>query len=217
MGRFTEVENYLQKTLGADSGELQHSYRVLYHAAAILEREPPCDTEVVCVSALLHDIGRVEGEGLQKDDHAQRGAILAAACLQQLGWPQQRIEQVAHCIQCHRRKGGRPPQSPEAKILYDADKLDLLGAAGLARMLQFAPGLPLYGQGHNGTPVFGKETKHAVYRKCMRKIRKVVEEMYTETGRLLARERAPAAQRWLQEIRTEVERDYQRTCEMGLI
>jgi uncharacterized protein len=62
------------------------------------------------------------------------------------GWPNGRIEAVQHCIRAHRFRGDEAPQSLEAQILFDSDKLDVLGAFGIARTISYAiqAGEPIY-------------------------------------------------------------------------
>ena len=90
------------------------------------------DGAVVRTAALLHDIGESEG----REDHHLRGAARARAILQ--GQPEAFVEAVAHAIEAHRFRADPAPATLEAQVLSDADKLDAIGAIGVARAYAFA-------------------------------------------------------------------------------
>ena len=126
-----------------------HTMRVRANAMKIAKmlqaREPMAvmNVKVVEVAALLHDIGRPQelaDEG--RTDHAVYGAELAAQWLPKLGVTDAAfIEAVTACVRSHRfrkRDGGQEPLTTEAKIVYDADKLDSIGAIGIGRSFHFA-------------------------------------------------------------------------------
>lgn len=92
------------------------------------------DLEVLEAAALLHDIGRPEEEVTGKS-HAKVGADMAVAFLATTPFPKEKLPQVASAIQTHRFSEQLPPESLEGKILSDADKLDAMGALGLARTI----------------------------------------------------------------------------------
>jgi len=92
------------------------------------------DLDVLKAAALLHDVARAyEDEGLV-EDHAREGARIAREILRKVGFPEEKIEKVAYCIEVHRFREGVTPATLEAAILQDADRLDMLGAVGIARV-----------------------------------------------------------------------------------
>lgn len=106
-----------------------HVLRVLALAERIGSVEG-ADLEILKVAILLHDIARsdeMRGGGC----HAKVGAKRARQIL--AGWPPEKVEAVTHAIATHRFRGDAPPETVEAKVLYDADKLDCIGAVGVAR------------------------------------------------------------------------------------
>ena len=113
-----------------------HVVRVM-RLAERLARELGADLEIVRAAALLHDAsgaapGAQAGERLR---HEHDLAALAAEVLAREGWPLERIEAVMHCIRAHRFRGTESPASLEAQVLFDADKLDVMGAFGAAGRL----------------------------------------------------------------------------------
>ena len=109
--------------------------RVYRNAMVIAADDPTVDIDILLTAVLLHDIARVkeDQDNTGKTDHAIVGAEMAEIILKKLNYPPEDIEKIKHCIQTHRYRTSSPPASKEAKILFDADKLDLLGALGIAR------------------------------------------------------------------------------------
>jgi len=113
-----------------------HIYRVLNSALDIASYEDIKDMDVLLASCLLHDIGRErQFVDLEALCHAQVGGEMAYDFLISQKWTAQKAFHVKECISSHRYRGDNLPQSIEAKILFDADKLDASGAVGIARTL----------------------------------------------------------------------------------
>ena len=113
---------------GADAAhDFDHVLRVLRIVERIGAAEG-ADLLVVRTAALLHDIGRSAVGDL---DHAAVGANRARVIL--AGHPPQRVQAVAHAIAAHRFRVGPDPDTLEAQVVFDADKLDAMGAVGVAR------------------------------------------------------------------------------------
>ena len=120
------------------SHDADHTQRVLNMAMHIAESEH-ADTEVIRYAALLHDIGREEENASKgKLNHAEIGGEEAREILTAEQLEPEFVERVVQCIKTHSYRKAVPPQSLEAKILYDADKLDALGAIGIGRAFVFA-------------------------------------------------------------------------------
>ena len=109
--------------------DFDHVLRVLALAERI-GRAEGADLEIVQAAALLHDVARAEEKG-SGAWHAQAGAQRAREILQ--GHPPKKVEAVAQAIATHRFREKSIPQTLEAQVLYDADKLDAIGAIGVAR------------------------------------------------------------------------------------
>ena len=132
--------------------DLQHALRVREWGRLIALQEG-ADSLIVELSAILHDIGR---SGTVEKTHAESSAALAVSILQKCRYPASVIEKVKECIITHSREGGYEPQSLEAKILYDADKLDFVGPVGIARLFSWG--------GAQGLSFFGRNSCEEFYR-----------------------------------------------------
>ncbi len=176
--------------------DFDHVLRV-YRLAERLAASEGADLEIVRAAALLHDAeGSAPGSATgERASHHQASAAFAETVLKAEGWPVERIAAVQHCIRAHRfRSGGEPPQSIEAKVLFDADKLDVLGAIGAARTIAYAvlDGQPVYAEpSEQFRKTFQKEAgePHSAYHEFLFKLSKVKGRMFTPSGRALAEAR----------------------------
>ncbi|RPI83515.1 MAG: HD domain-containing protein [Chloroflexi bacterium] len=175
-----------------------HVLRVLKLAETIAVEEG-ADVEVVRAAVLLHD---ANGEETHTDNgeterlsHHLASAEFAASILRKDGWPEERIEEVAHCIRAHRFRDNRePPQTLEAMIVFDADKLDAIGAIGVARAIAYAVNageFPYSRPSEHFMKTGEKEPgeRHSAYHEHIYKLRKIRERMFTVSGKRLAEER----------------------------
>jgi uncharacterized protein len=184
-----EAEKILKKSKG--SHDLEHTDRVMRLALRIGKKEK-AGLEIIRLAAVLHDIARsAEDRSGGKIDHAARGAELAAAILKKNNYPAEKILAVCHCIETHRFRGHLKPKTIEAKCLFDADKLDSIGAVGIGRAFLFAGevGAKLHNKGidlSKTKPYTGEDT---AYREFMVKLRHVRERVTTKEGRRLAKGR----------------------------
>ncbi|MCK4725775.1 MAG: HD domain-containing protein, partial [Anaerolineales bacterium] len=112
----------------------------VYRMAERLARTEEADLEIVRAAALLHDAQGSQTEGGEegRHDHHHASSEFARQILENEGWTPDKIAAVQHCIRAHRfRDNTEVPQTLEAKILFDADKLDVIGAVGVARTIAF--------------------------------------------------------------------------------
>ena len=105
----------------------EHVDRVLKIATSIAKKEK-ADVELVQVGALLHDMGRALGQ-----PHNKIGAKLAREVLEKMNYPKERSKKVARIVLYHPLDFKDRLETLEEKIVWDADKVDLLGAVGIAR------------------------------------------------------------------------------------
>jgi uncharacterized protein len=169
-----------------------HTERV-HKTALHIGRLMGAKLDVLSAAALLHDIGRrYETREQGKICHAVKGAELARKILAKLDFAPDMIDDIAHCIEAHRYRGKKIPVSLEAKILYDADKLDSIGAVGIGRAFLFAgqTGAKL----HNESDVDILDCKpytreDTAFREFKFKMSKIKDHMLTPEGKRLAEER----------------------------
>ncbi len=150
------------------------------------------DMEILLTAAYLHDIGRnCQDASNGVLCHAQKGARMAEPIVASLGLSRNRQENILHCIRSHRFRGNCRPKTIEAKVLFDADKLDAIGAVGIARAYLFAG--EVGARLHNPfvkieatRPYSNNDTGYREYRVKLSKIR---DRMQTKTGKRLAEDR----------------------------
>lgn len=135
-----KIIEYVRGKLSCSAHNLDHVFRVYKLCLLISESEKDVDLEILIPAALLHDIARVEESKDQsgKIDHAVLGSEMAEGILLDLAYDREQIEQIKHCIRTHRFRTGNEPKTIEAKILFDSDKLEIIGATGIARTFMLA-------------------------------------------------------------------------------
>jgi uncharacterized protein len=188
------------------SHDWDHTLRVHDLCLAIARREGG-GREVIRLSAYLHDIGRTRRFGRGNGGHAVRGARAARTILSGLRVDPSVIDRVVHCIATHRFRGDAQPETIEAKVLFDADKLDSIGAIGIGRAFVFA--------GENGAKVHNLpgvavektealSVEDTAYREYLVKLRHVKGRLFTREGRRLARQRHRFMEAFFAQIEAEV-------------
>jgi uncharacterized protein len=185
---------------------LSHVLRV-YRLCERIGQQEKANMKVLRAAALLHDI---DGDVDLREDHHLAAAAIAENILRGKDWEEADIQGVLHCIRAHRFRDNREePKTLEAKILFDADKLDAIGAVGVARAVAYAvrAGMDVYAP---PSPHYLKTGKLAegesqtVAHEYLFKLRRIKDRMYTETGRSLAEARHQRMEDffkgWMEEI-----------------
>ena len=168
----SDAKDYIAKLFEghSDGHDLDHSLRVFSNAVAIARKEPPCDMEAVVLAALLHDV----------DDHKLFNTMNnqnARTFLESHDVDCEKIDFICSIINSvsFSRNRGKTPDTIEGKIVQDADRLDAMGAIGIARTFAYG--------GKHGRPLDGGiEHFHE-------KLRLLKDEMNTQTARELAESR----------------------------
>ncbi len=148
--------------------------------------------DVLLAAAYLHDIGRgYQDESKGALCHAEKGARMAGPILEKLALSEAQKNNILHCIRSHRFRGSHNPMTPEARVLFDADKLDAIGAVGVARAFLFAG--EVGARLHNAEATVEDTEPYSVedtgYREFKVKLSKIRDRMLTPEGRKLAEER----------------------------
>jgi uncharacterized protein len=126
-------------TQGDDGAhDTNHLHRVWRNASLLLDGHPEADALVVLAACYLHDLVNLPKNDPQRHMASRQAAQLASRQLAELGFPADKLSNVAHAIESHSFSAGIKPETVEAKIVQDADRLDALGAVGLARLFYTA-------------------------------------------------------------------------------
>lgn len=174
--------------------DFDHILRVFALAERIATVEK-ADLRVVRLATLLHDWGRAEAAA-EKLDHAQVAADHVREFLSARNVPEEWIAAVEHAVRAHRFRTAPEPQTLEAKVLFDADKLDAIGAIGIARAFAYGGALnqrlcaPLdvaRGAAYDQAGAVAKE--HTAVHEFVMKLSRIKDRLYTDEGRAIAAER----------------------------
>lgn len=133
--RFKKIEEEVRKELACSAHNMEHIDRVYNMALKIAGKEKNVNLDILKAAALLHDIARTkeDDDKTGKTCHARESAKMAKTILEKLDFDNKEIGDIQHCILAHRYKNNFYPKTIEAKILFDADKLDSLGAIVIMR------------------------------------------------------------------------------------
>jgi uncharacterized protein len=172
--------------------------------AVRIAKEENADLDVVKAAALLHDVARHMEDECQILDHASEGAEMAKKILVEVGFPKEKAAQVLHCIEVHRFKKGMKAVSLEAKILQDADRLDIIGAVGIARALTRGgwSNMPIYDPLIPPKDKYDGESLTSVNH-IYEKILKVKDTINTKTARQIAEQRHRFVEEFLDRLLRE--------------
>ncbi len=201
----TNVQSYYTDFTDLAHG-FEHVQRV-YHLALHLAEQEQADGFVVGMAALLHDLGRTTRGPTRS--HAARSAKLAKKLLAAHDLPTQTLYAILHAILAHDYRHGTRPATLEARVLYDADRLDSLGASGVMRWAMTTkrgrwPEMRTY---HPDDPfALWREPDGQCYLldRFFTKLLKLQEAMTTTTGRAMAERRIAFLHLYLQELQHEL-------------
>ncbi|MDN4061118.1 HD domain-containing protein [Massilia sp. YIM B02769] len=171
-----------------DAGHLERVWR---SAEALLAHHPEADPLVVMAASYLHDLVNLPKDDPARAQSSRRSALLAREQLARRGFPQARLDAVAHAIEAHSFSAAIAPTTIEARIVQDADRLDALGAVGLARMF-YVSGRLGRALAHPSDPLaLDRALDDGAYSldHIVVKLAKLPEMMQTEAGRAMANAR----------------------------
>jgi len=170
---------------------------------------------------LLHDIGGAKeaNDPSGKTDHAIIGAEMAKPILEKFGFPEDKIKHVQECILTHRYRTNNKPETIEAKIVHDADKLETVGAIGIARAFSWigkhqakiykkVDSIEEYArenltEGKINGRIMDK-SKHSVHIDYETKDKLLLENLYTETAKKIGQERLSFYKEFLDRLDEEM-------------
>lgn len=185
--------------------DLAHVRRVVANARALAAAEG-ADLAVVLPAAWLHDCVVVPKDSAQRSQASRLAAARAVEYLNEIGYPHAHIPAIAHAIEAHSFTARIPPETLEARVVQDADRLDALGAVGIARtlMLGATMGKPLYDEAEPlpviRTPDDGANVIDHFYTKLLR----LADMMQTGAGQREAERRTRLMRVYLAELGREL-------------
>tara|TARA_B100001540_G_scaffold29435_1_gene25297 strand:- start:476 stop:1096 length:621 start_codon:yes stop_codon:yes gene_type:complete len=181
--------------------DFEHIMRVYRNAERICKTESG-NKKLVLSAVLLHDI--IKNKNLKNS--AEKSAKLAEKILKTNNFSSDEIDIITDAIREHSFSKGRIPSTSEGKILQDADRLDAIGAIGLARVFSFS--------GSNNRPFYDPKDPFSKNRNLndnkwaldhfFEKLLKLEAKMNTKTGKLLAKRRTKILKNFLKEIKNEI-------------
>lgn len=216
----SKIKEIMKKELSSSAHSMDHVMRVHDLCLLIANGEKNVDREILEAAVLLHDIARVKenGDTTGSTDHAVLGSEMAERILKEMNFPKDKIENVKHSILCHRFRTGNEPKTIEAKILFDADKLDTLGAVGIARLFMVAgehgektyvdTPMEIYikenlvGGKNNGR--IKDPSKHSPNLDFVTKVVHIPDKLYTKKAKEIAKERLDYMREFFDRLKNEV-------------
>jgi uncharacterized protein len=208
----TELEQRLEAVLrhhddGSDaSHDVHHARRVLKNAREIAALEGAGDLRHLTAAAYLHDLVNLPKDSPQRADASRLSAEAAAPILEELGFDKVEIEAIQHTITAHSFSANVPANTPEAKILQDADRMEALGALGIARTFYVAGKLES-GLFDGGDPFAAKrplDDKRFAVDHFKVKLLGLAGRMQTAAGREVAAGRSTTMRRFLDDLAGEI-------------
>ncbi len=219
--KYKQIKQIVEKELtGADSAHnIDHVTRVYNLALYLTKKEKDIDLNVLKTAVLLHDIARVkeDKDNTGKTCHAELSSRMAKKILRKLDYSEEEIKKITHCILAHRYRSGIKPETREAKILFDADKLDSLGAIGVARSFIWVgknnakiytdENINKYIEDNLGGKINGRiqnKTKHSTNIEFETKLKFLPQKMHTSQGIKIAKERIKYFEGFLIRLKKEI-------------
>lgn len=217
---YQRIREIVEEELSSCSAhDMEHIIRVHNLCLHLAADKPGIDMDILRTAALLHDIARdrEDQDDSGNTEHAALGAEMAGEILEKLGYPEERVESIKHCIAAHRFRSGNDPRTEEAKILFDADKLDIIGSVGIARSFIIAG---KYGERiYSDAPIdeYIKEnlvgerpdgrikdiSKHAPNIEFQTKFKHIPDRLYTQEARRIAIQRVEYMKQFFEQLGRE--------------
>ncbi len=221
--KFNKLEEKIKKIVKKEleycpAHNFDHVTRV-YNLAVYLAEGENVDLEIIKLGALLHDIaGKKElNDSSGNADHAIEGAKMAKSILKNLKYPKEKIKHIENCIISHRYRTNSKPQTQEAKIIFDADKLETIGAIGIARAFVWVGrnnahiyrkiDTEKYARENLGGSINGRiqdKSKHSPQLNWETKDKYILKYLYTDKAKKIAKKRIIFTTKFLKKLENEI-------------
>jgi uncharacterized protein len=193
--------------VGRDPAHDFHHIMRVYENAKVIGRREGADMEILLAAVLLHDLVIYPKGSANSYKSSDDSADLATNILQSCRYPQDKIEQICYCIRTHSYSKGVVPPSLEGKTLQDADRLDALGAIGIART--FSVSGSENRTFYDADDPFGSSGRALNDRQWtldhfQTKLLKLENFMHTNTAKKIARERTRFMRAFIRQLQREI-------------
>lgn len=197
---------WLDAQVAGDSAhDREHIHRVVANAKKLAVTEH-ADLAVVVPAAWLHDCIHVPKNSPQRSHASRMAAEAAVAFLQDANYPPQYLHAVAHAIAAHSFSANIKPRTPEARVVQDADRLDSLGAVGLARCLMLGgeQRRRLYDSAEPFASTRLLDDNANTVDHFFTKLLTLAEQMQTSAGKAEARRRTAFLRSFIEQLKSEI-------------
>lgn len=207
MQQLEELKKIVKKQMRKNdvAHDFEHIIRVYKNATKIGKQEK-ADMKILLTAVLLHDIVSFPKYDKESKNSSTKSAFHARKILRKLDYSQKEINIISEAIRDHSFSKNKIPQTLEGKILQDADRLDAIGAIGIARA--FATG------GADRRPLYSQNDPFCVSRKLndnewtvdhfYKKLLVLEKKMNTKTARTEARQRTKIIKNFLKCLKKEI-------------
>ena len=218
--KYQKIKEIVEKELSCSAYNMDHVMRVYNMCLRLAKDEPDIDLDVLKASALLHDIARVkeDNDPTGKTDHAILGSKMAVPILKELNFSKEQIKHIQDCIISHRYRTENKAKTKEAQILFDADKLDSLGAIGIARSFVWVgrnnakiyteTDIEKYIDENLGGKINGRiqdKTKHSPQIEFETKLKFLITKLHTAKAKEICKERIEFYKSFLDRLKREID------------
>lgn len=188
------------------SHDIGHLRRVWKNCLWIAAKEDLVDMDVLRVAAFLHDVVNLPKDSPNRAKASHLSAAFAVSYLEKTGFEKDKLSAVFHAIEAHSFSANIATKTREAEILQDADRIDALGAVGIARMMYISGSLQRSLFDANDPWAKNRElddTRFALDH-FETKIFGLEKTMKTDAGRRLAKERTLVMRAFCEQLRLEL-------------
>jgi uncharacterized protein len=201
-----ELRAIIQSNADEDGAhDIAHLDRVWNVAQSIMAEHQEADPMIVVAACYLHDIVNLPKNHPDRAQASTLAAQLASTKLKGIGFPEEKLAEVSHAIAAHSYSAGISPISMEAKIVQDADRLDALGAVGMARLF-YTAGRMGSALAHPTDPLALErplDDKRYALDHIEAKLAKLPASMQTDQGRRIAMKRLASLQEFREQFAAE--------------
>ena len=201
------IAKHVRQCAAADvAHDVSHVERVVRNARRLAAIEH-ANLAVVVPAAWLHDVVSVPKDSPKRAAASMLAAAHATQFLREVGFPEAFIADVAHAIEAHSFSAAIEPRTLEAKVVQDADRLEALGAIGVARCFATtgAMGRPLYCADDPFATARPLDDRQYALDHFEAKLFRVAESLRTDAGRAEGRQRADFLRAFVTQLRSEIE------------